>query len=205
MAERQQSFDTLRQYIPDGSFELVMPLIIRHRVHLIITRERQTKLGDYRHAHSGKNHRISVNGNLNRYAFLITLLHELAHLLAYQQHGPRIAPHGREWKNAYRALFAEFLQFPVFPDDIAAELKRLLKSPAATTSGETALQRILRRYDPHKPGYATVEELEQGARFCISNGRIFVRGAQVRKRIRCTEIPGNKVYLFHPLYEVKTA
>ena len=41
------------------------------------------------------NHRISVNGNLNKYSFLITLIHELAHLLTFTQYKNRVDPHGR--------------------------------------------------------------------------------------------------------------
>ena len=80
MPAHKHSFDALKAYLPDGSFELVMPLILQHRVHLTITRHRQTKLGDYRNAWGNKNHRISINGNLNKYSFLITLPVSYTHL-----------------------------------------------------------------------------------------------------------------------------
>jgi len=50
-----------------------------------------------------------------------------------------------------------------------------------------------------------VEELAEGSVFQLADGRKFIRGSQLRKRIRCIETPGNRVYLFHPLYEVRTA
>ena len=75
-------------------------------------------LGDYRNAVNGKNHRVTVNGNLNTYAFLITLLHELAHLLAYEQYGNRIFAHGKEWKSIYGKLLHDFLSRKIFPEDI---------------------------------------------------------------------------------------
>lgn len=203
MAAQQHSFEALKRYLPPGSFELVMPLILEHKVHLVISRERQTKLGDFRHAFRGNNHRISVNGNLNTYAFLITLLHELAHLLAYQRYGHRIQPHGKEWKHTYSQVLAHFLQAAIFPADVAAELQAMLHNPAASSSAEDGLQRVLRRYDVRKPGMLTVEEVSPGQVFKLADGRKFIRGEQLRKRIKCLEMPANKVYLFHPLYEVQ--
>lgn len=202
MAANKHSFEALKPYLPEGSFELVMPLILQHRVHLTISRHRQTKLGDYRNAHGNKNHRISVNGNLNKYSFLITLLHELAHLLAYEQFGNRIQPHGNEWKKTYGSVLKDFLAQHLFPADIANELKSTLHNPAASSCAEDELQRILMRYDAKKPGMKMVEQLTTGQHFKIAGGRVFVKGEVIRKRIKCFELPAMKAYLFSPLYEV---
>ncbi len=202
MAKQKLPFDALRQYLPDHTYELVMPLIQQHKVHLTITRERQTKLGDYRNAHAGHNHRISVNGNLNRYSFLITLLHELAHLLAYEQYGNRIQAHGREWKNLYAGVLKDFLQHQIFPEDISKELQASLHNPAASSCAEEGLQRALMNYDQRKPGVKRIEEIGTGAHFIIANGRAFVKGEIMRKRYRCTELATGKIYLFSPVYEV---
>jgi len=203
MALQKESFEALKQYLPEGSFDFVMPLILEHKVHLTVTRERQTKLGDYRHAHLGKNHRISINGNLNRYSFLITLLHELAHLLTFDQYGHRIAPHGREWKLVYGQVLKTFLAHGIFPKDIAAELQVSLHNPAAGTCAEDHLQRVLRKYDLKKNELVVpVEEVPDGAKFIIKGGRHFERGEKLRKRIKCYELPHMRPYLFNPLYEV---
>ena len=99
----------LAGFLPEGSFDDVLDYLHRYKVHLTITRERLTKLGDYRNRRSGLNHRISVNGNLNKYAFLITLLHELGHLLAFEKYGHRIAAHGQEWKNEFSSILEGFI------------------------------------------------------------------------------------------------
>lgn len=200
-AYEKTSFDALKAYLPEGSFEMVMPLILKHKVHLVVTRERATKLGDYTNAHSNKNHRISVNGNLNRHAFLITLLHEMAHLLAFEQFGLKIEPHGREWKNTFGQLLKVFLEAGIFPADIAAELHKILHNPPATTSGEEGLQRVLKQYDSHTSIFVAVEELQVGSLF-IYRRKLYQKGEIVRKRIRCTHTHSGKVYLFHPLCEV---
>jgi predicted SprT family Zn-dependent metalloprotease len=203
MPLKKESFEALKHYLPEGSFDLVMPLILHYKVHLVVTRERQTKLGDYRNAHYGKNHRITVNGNLNRFAFLITLIHELAHLLTYEQYGHRVAPHGREWKGIYGNLLKDFLSSGTFPHDIANELVAILQNPAASSCAEEGLSRVLRKYDTHKRHLHLVEELEVGEKFLIKGGRLFERREQLRKRIRCIEMVSGKIYLFSPLYEVK--
>jgi predicted SprT family Zn-dependent metalloprotease len=200
---KKESFEALKHYLPEGTFDLLMPLILHYKVHLVVTRERQTKLGDYRNAHTGKNHRITVNGNLNRFAFLITLIHELAHLLTFEQFGHRVAPHGHEWKRIYGNLLKDFLSAGTFPQDIANELVSILHNPAASSCAEDGLSRVLRKYDTHKRHLHLVEELEIGERFVIKGGRLFERGVQLRKRIRCIEIISGKIYLFSPLYEVK--
>jgi hypothetical protein len=202
MPANKHSFEALKAYLPDGSFELVMPLITHHKVHLTISRQRQTKLGDYRNAYGNKNHRISVNGNLNKYSFLITLLHELAHLLAYEQFGNRIQPHGTEWKRTYAMVLKDFLVKQLFPADIAKELHATLHNPAASSCAEDGLQRILNRYDTKRPGIKLVEQLVTGQQFRIPGGRVFVKGEVIRKRIKCFELPAMKPYLFSPLYEV---
>ena len=202
MPANKHSFEALKAYLPDGSFELVMPLITHHKVHLTISRQRQTKLGDYRNAYGGKNHRISVNGNLNKYSFLITLLHELAHLLAYEQYGNRIQPHGTEWKRTYAMVLKDFLIKQLFPADITKELQATLHNPAASSCAEDGLQRILNRYDTKRPGIKLVEQLVTGQQFRIPGGRVFVKGDVIRKRIKCFELPAMKPYLFSPLYEV---
>ncbi|TAD92459.1 MAG: hypothetical protein EAY75_02545 [Bacteroidetes bacterium] len=198
-----EAFAGLRNFLPPNCFELVMPLIIQHKVHLTVARERQSKLGDYRNAWGGKNHRISINGNLNPYAFLITLLHELAHLLAFEQHGNRIAPHGREWKNLYGQVLAAFLAKGVFPADIAAELESNLHNPGASTCSEEGLQRILTRYNKGAAELTMVELIEEGRHFMLQNGRVFKRGKKLRKRIACQELPQMRTFLFSPIFEVK--
>jgi hypothetical protein len=55
------------------SFEL----IVVNQVHLKIVNGEQTRHGDYRKGLNGK-HEITVNSSLNKYKFLITLIHEIS-------------------------------------------------------------------------------------------------------------------------------
>ncbi len=202
MSKQEAPLNQLQTYLPEGSFEEVSQYLLVHKVQLTITRERKTVLGDYRHAHSNKNHRITVNGNLNKYAFLITLLHELAHLTTFEKFGNRISPHGQEWKNEYSKILAQFLLKKVFPPDIHKTLLKTLQNPAASSCADTSLLRVLHHYDEKEEGIHLIEALPFGALFKIKGGRVFKKEEKVRKRFKCVEVKTGKIYLFSPVYEV---
>lgn len=203
MAKKESPLHQLSSYLPAGSFEDVVAYITEYKVHLTVTRERKSVLGDYRNTHFNKNHRISVNGNLNKYSFLITLLHELGHLLAFEKYGNRIPPHGAEWKNEFGKILARFITKKIFPPDIEAELLQSLKSPAASSCAEDGLLRILKKYDTHKSGFFFVEELPLNSLFKVKGGKTFKKGNKVRKRFVCQEVATGKLFLFSPVAEVE--
>ena len=193
----------LREFLPDNSFEQTVAFLHQYKVHLTVTRERKSILGDYRNAVHGKNHRISVNGNLNKYAFLLTLLHELAHLLTFEKYKHTVQSHGKEWKHIYASLLKEFLQKKIFPHDIEQAIMQSLHNPAASTCAEESLTRVLKKYDSRSSDMFLVEELPHGAIFKTKDGRMFQRGEKQRKRYRCKELGTNVMYLFSAVYEVK--
>lgn len=203
MPKQEAPLHQLKNYLPDGSFEAVSHYLLHYKVQLTITRERKSVLGDYRNAHVGKNHRISVNGNLNSYAFLITLLHELAHLFTFERYGHRVQAHGQEWKNEFSKILAQFLSKHIFPADIQATLLKTLQNPAASSCADTALLRVLHQYDAKKEGIILIETLPAGAQFSIKGGRVFIKQERVRKRFKCKELATGKIYLFSPVYEVQ--
>ena len=202
MPKQEAPLHQLKQYLPEGSFEDVSHYLQHYKVQLTITRERKSVLGDYRNSFADKNHRISVNGNLNPYSFLITLLHELAHLFTYERFGHRVQAHGQEWKNEFSKVLAQFLLKKIFPPDIQKTLLKTLQNPAASSCADTALLRVLHQYDEKKEGVSLIEALPMGTVFKIKGGRIFRKGEKVRKRIKCEEVATGKVYLFSPVYEV---
>lgn len=202
MAKREVQLDYLEHHLPPGTSGPVFAYLKQYSVHLTITRERHSLLGDYRHRTEYANHRISVNGTLNRYSFLVTLLHELAHLVTFEMHGNRVQSHGREWKLLYGKLLSEFLDHKIFPPDIERELRRSLVNPAASSCAEVNLLRVLRNYDEKKNGHRMVEELAIGTLFATKDGRVFQKGIQLRKRFKCKEVKTGREYLFSPVYEV---
>jgi SprT protein len=202
MPKKEVPIDHLQQYLPAGTAAPVTAYLHQYKVHLTVARERKSILGDYRHRTHHDNHRISVNGNLNTFSFLITLLHELAHLLTFEQYGNRVQAHGREWKIIFAQLLEQFIRHKVFPPDVEKELMLSLQNPAASSCAEDSLLRVLRNYDPQKNGHHFVEELPPGSLFRTKDGRVFRKGERLRKRFQCTEVKTGKVYLFSPVYEV---
>jgi SprT protein len=203
MSKTEHPLQALATYLPEGTFLPVATYLQQYKVHLTVARERKSILGDYRNAHNNRNHRISVNGNLNTWSFLVTLLHELAHLLTFEKYGNRVQPHGREWKQLFGQLLAQFIQSKIFPPDIEKELLATLDNPGASSCAEESLMRTLRKYDTKEEGRMLVEEIPANGLFKMKDGRLFKKGEKLRKRYRCQEAGTNKVYLFSPIFEVQ--
>ncbi len=203
MSKTEHPLQALAQYLPSGTFLPIAAYLEQYKVHLTVSRDRKSILGDYRNAHNNRNHRISVNGNLNTYSFAITLLHELAHLLTFEKYGNRVQSHGREWKTLFGGLLAQFIQTKVFPADIEKELLATLHNPGASSCAEESLMRVLRKYDIKNEGQMLVEEIPPHQFFKMKDGRTFKKGERLRKRYRCEEVVTKKVYLFSPVFEVE--
>ncbi len=202
MPKKEAPLSYLDNYLPAGASEKLLEYLHRYQVHLTITRNRRSILGDYRHATRSDNHRISVNGSLNKYAFLITLIHEIGHLVTFQQYGNRVNSHGREWKLAYRLILEDFLHLKLFPPDLHKALLKSLHNLPASSCSDINLTRVLKNYDL-RDKTMLVEDVPEGALFKTSDGKIFKRGRQIRKRIECAELQTGKLYLFSPVYEVE--
>ena len=204
MSKVEHPLQALKAYLPEGAFEPVLALIHQYKVHLTVTKARKSVLGDYRHPVMGANHKISVNGNLNHYEFLITLLHELGHLLCFEQYKNRVEAHGKEWKQLYGFLLADFIQRDIFPMDIKKSLQKTVLNPAATANGETPLLLVLRRYDKvKKEGMAFLAHLPDGVLFETEKGKRFKKIKKRRIRIECVELATGHVYSFSGLSEVR--
>ncbi|HSZ84655.1 MAG TPA: SprT-like domain-containing protein [Puia sp.] len=203
MSKKEAPLTYLKKFIPEESAQLALDYLHQFKVHLTITRERKTVLGDYRHAVNGKNHRISINGSLNKFSFLITLIHELAHLVTFMEYGNRVQAHGKEWKLLYRKILEDFLKLNIFPEDILAALKKSLHDLPASSCADEPLMRVLRRYDLKKDSSLLVEQIAEGALFKMDDGSVFKKGKKLRKRFQCTEVSTGKLYLFSAIYEVK--
>ncbi|WPQ62491.1 SprT-like domain-containing protein [Chitinophaga sancti] len=201
--KHEHPLQALSAYLPEGTFEQVLTYIQEFKVHLTITRERASILGDYRHPDSRGGHRISVNGNLNKYAFLITLLHEMAHLTTFNLYGNRVSSHGKEWKHQFSNILRQFVGKGYLPPDVEGALRQSMQNPAASSCADDDLMRVLTRYDRRKENHYLVEQLPLDQLFKTKDGRIFRKGEKVRKRYRCEEVATKRMYLFSPVYEVE--
>ena len=142
MPKKEAPLTVLQQYIPQDSFEDVLLFLNTYNIHLTITKRRHTVLGDYRHSTVYKAHRISINSNLNKYAFLITLLHEIAHLLVFEKFGNKVQAHGKEWKDEFGKILSKFIQKKIFPVDIEKALLYNVQNPKASSCADEDLMRV---------------------------------------------------------------
>ncbi|RZK40444.1 MAG: sprT domain-containing protein [Pedobacter sp.] len=190
----------LAQYMPASAAPVIAKWIDYFQCEFKISKSRSTKLGDYRRPFKDKGHKISVNNNLNPYAFLVTTVHEFAHLLTWNEHKHKAMPHGTEWKHNFKRMMKPFFDLQVFPSDIQSIIVQYLHNPAASSCTDLSLARALKKYD--KLSGNRVEDLPLNTVFSLKDGRRFRKGEQVRKRYRCTSLDNGNIYLFNPLAEV---
>ena len=186
-------------FIPPKAIPFVEFLIDAHSFDLLIVNQRQTKHGDFRKLPNGK-YQITVNNNLNKHQFLLTLVHEIAHHVTHQKFG-RVQPHGQEWKKVFQHLMLPFLRLEIYPKEMIGHLANYLKNPKASTDSDVRLSLALR---------GNIAEEDKNFIFSLPFGTLFIfknavykRGNMRRTRIECLEMKTKKVYLFNQNVEVK--
>ncbi|WP_432711564.1 SprT-like domain-containing protein [Pedobacter sp.] len=191
----------LAQYMPAAAAPTIARWIDYFQCEFKISKNRTTKLGDYRHPFKTAGHRISVNNDLNHFAFLVTTVHEFAHLLTWNDHKNKVKPHGMEWKNNFKRMMNPFLEQEIFPEELRQAIHSYLINPSASSCTDLQLSRALKKYDVAYTG-SRLEEIPLHTVFTIKDGRKFKKGERLRKRFRCTCLDNGHIYLFNPLAEV---
>jgi len=191
----------LLKYLPERSVPTVFELIKSNNVALKIVNERVTKHGDYRRSPNGE-HQITINANLNKYRFLMTLIHEIAHLIAIEKYGREIKPHGLEWKHTFQQLMLPFINPSVFPNQLLPDIANHFKNPRASSDTDAKLSVLLKQFD-EKTDKNYIFEIPLGSTFRIHNGKVFKKGNRRVKRYECLELSSGRVYLFQPNAEIE--
>lgn len=198
----QRNSEILKKYLPEETVMLISEWIIEFDFKLKITKERKTRLGDYTSPRGDLNHTITINYNLNKYAFLITLVHEVAHLVTFNEHKNSVNPHGTEWKRNFQKLMQPFLTPDIFPLEVFAALRKYLQNPAASSCSDIHLLRTLKLHDEDNSSIF-LEHLPIHTVFLYNGSRVFKKGERIRKRYKCVEIKSGTVFLFNPITEVE--
>ncbi|HEY1046119.1 MAG TPA: SprT-like domain-containing protein [Bacteroidia bacterium] len=190
---RAELENIIKRYVPDGTEAYVVSLLAKHKIQLKLNKPRSSKYGDYRSpGRDSKHHRITVNKDLNPYNFLVTFLHEVAHLTAFEKYRHGIDPHGKEWKNEFKIILEPIVHEHPLPEDIQKALKQYMNDPAASSCSDTHLSKVLSKYD--KDQKLLLEQIPLGTIFRLDTGRIFKKGKKLRSWYQCFELPSNKEY-----------
>jgi len=195
--------EILKNYMPEAAAPVIAKWIDYFQCEFKVSRNRGTKFGDYRSPFGGKGHRISVNFDLNIYAFLVTTVHEFAHLYTWNQHQHKAKPHGAEWKSNFKRMMKPFFELDLFPPDVKLAIHNYLDNPAASSCSDLTLFRALKKYDVKEASVISVEKIPAKGLFKWKDGRVFRREERLRKRYRCVEVSTNRVFLFNPVAEVE--
>ena len=190
-----------RKYFPGAALSYCLRLWKEGNFHFKITRKRQSKLGDYRFS-PDKGHQITVNQDLNPYAFLITYLHEVAHYQVQTTYKRRKAPHGKEWKTAFRNLVLPVMNEGIFPTALLRSLENYMDNPKASSCADPNLTQALRQYNPAHQQQPLLDELPVGAVFGFQ-GRQFRKVEKRRTRVLCEEVKTRRRYLISAIAEVE--
>ena len=191
----------LSKYLPNDFVPYISELIMQSDVKFKIVAPRRTKLGDFKaKGDKSNNSQITINGDLNPYAFLITTLHELAHLHTFNKYKYTVRPHGKEWKKEFSLLLNPILIHNALPNELKITLEKSIHNLKASSCSDIHLSRVLKKYDTSKRTL-TLEELNENTRFTI-NKKTYLKGKLRRTRYLCKEMSSGKSYLIHALAEV---
>ena len=190
--EKNKKIHSFFDHFPPTVAEYCFQLWHDYPFDFIVSKSRHSKLGDYRFSPQ-KGHQITVNRNLNSYAFLVTYLHEVAHLLTYLAYKNKVLPHGEEWKNSFRSIFEPILEEGLLPDELINVLKSYLVNPSATSTGHGPLVDVLKTYDTSNASI-TLHALPENQIFLLKNLEL-IKGKLRRTRYFCREAKTGKLYL----------
>lgn len=189
-----KDLEVFEKYFPNTVVDYCFQLWKDNQFKFKITSPRQSKLGDYSYRPL-VGHKITVNGDLNPYAFLVTYIHEVAHLITFNKYGNKPNPHGKEWKRAFKEIFQPLLNKKKLPEAVEKPLIAYLLNPGATTYSCKPLMSALRAYDVMTDEQlVSLLSLPIGNTFQL-NGRVFIKGELRRTRFLCTDRTNGKRYV----------
>jgi hypothetical protein len=190
---KSKKIESFFDHFPPEVAEYCFQLWQDHPFEFIVSKARGTKLGDFRYSPT-KGYQITVNHNLNPYAFLVTYIHEVAHRVTYDIHKSKVNPHGNEWKRNFYELFEPILDEELLPASLVHVLTKYLQNPAATSTGYTPLVNELAKFDSQPAIGTRLIDLVEGTVFQLKN-LILIKGKLRRTRYICQDTQSGRNYL----------
>lgn len=192
------SIQSLEKYLPQNTLKYLIIWFSDYYIHIKVTRNRNSKLGDYRKL-PDNSHEITVNSTLTPQLFFFVLTHELAHLIAFEKYGRRISPHGNEWKETFRNMLLESLE--IYDEDLKPIIVKFSKSPKANFMASPDLVRYFHA-EKQDDRLHFIEQLEKGEFFIYRNEKYLLEGL-IKKNYLCKNLATGRKYSFKPLARVE--
>jgi hypothetical protein len=183
----------IKNHVPAEAVSYCIQLWLDKPFDFRLRKKRISKAGDFS-CHPGKTPRITVNHDLSLHEFLLTYVHEVAHLHVHHKFGFKAEPHGTEWKTTFQQLLNPLLIENIFPEPVLSCLKDHMADPMASTYSDGKLTRQLRTLDPRVKHITLLSDLPEGSIFDFQ-GRWYKKGKLKRTRVLCQEMKSKKQYL----------
>ncbi|WP_143882945.1 SprT-like domain-containing protein [Chryseobacterium binzhouense] len=191
------SIQSLQNYLPENTLPHLKKWFADHYIHIKITKNRESKLGDYRKL-KDQSHEITINSTLSPQLFFFVLTHELAHLVAFEKYGKKIAPHGSEWKHTFRLMLLESID--VYTEDLRPIIADFSRAPKANFMASPELVQYFDMSND-EDGSVFIHELINGDHFIYRNGKYVLQGL-IKKNYLCIHLATGRKYSFRPLARV---
>jgi SprT protein len=192
------SIHSLEKYLPPNTLHYLKIWFADYYIHIKVTRNRNSKLGDYRKL-PNHSHEITINSTLVPQLFFFVLTHELAHLIAFEKYGRKISPHGNEWKETFRHMLLQSIS--VYEEDLRPVIIQFSKSPKANFMASPDLVKYF-HIEKQEDSLTFIEELEKGDFFMYRNEKYLLEGL-IKKNYLCKNLATGRKYSFKPLARVE--
>lgn len=196
-------YKNLEQHIPHQAIFYIEKWLKDYTVVIKITKDRNTKLGDYRNS-INNTHQITINNSLHPDLFFFVLTHEIAHLIAFSMYrNKKIAPHGKEWKAIFSNLLQESLL--IYPSESWNIISEFSKNPKASFTASSSLVKYFNKktFISETEDGIYIEDLSPGDLFIYKEEKYQLEEKK-KKRYLCRNISSGRKYLFQPMVLVKT-
>lgn len=193
--------ELLKEYLGEDRSRLIQDYLVKSNCQLLLRAPRKSKLGDFS-VRAGRK-RITINRDLNPYRFTLTLVHELAHLMTYQNHKWKVKPHGVEWKNNYRSLLEMWQIRGLFSNSepLLSLFEQEFFHPSACSGIHVEKEMVLSQFD-QRAGQVMLKEIADNQHFEFK-GQLYSKGVLRRTRYLCRRLTNGKLYTIHQASWVK--
>ncbi|MDZ7933441.1 MAG: SprT-like domain-containing protein [Emticicia sp.] len=184
--------ELLEKHLPAPTVAYCIDLWQKQPFSFKISRTRSSCFGNY--IFRDGQHKITINHDLNAYAFLVTYIHEIAHQRAWLNKGrKRIEPHGKEWKKSFQDLMLPILNEDFLPTNLLLPLSAYMQNPAASSVSFAPLAEALRSFDAGEQVGISLAEVIDNEWFEF-RGTVFQKIEKRRTRVLCLEKKSKRRY-----------